>query len=207
MLILLQIEKSCGYAYFRNSDYVAELSACPPSGIAKVESTIPLPSSYNTHAFQDKEEKSSLYFLACISMRRLLNRVHQLLYSSSTGAACNVARFPYVVAELHHQLDEWREVLPESFSFSLDTNAAENEIAGFLRQRYLTCYSVIYRPYLMWLLSQHPGGDDEGLVSNAPSQDTLNKCKVCLDACLMHIINLRGFAHTITIDRWICSLS
>lgn len=142
-------------------------------------------------------------------MRRLLNRVHQLLYAKDTGAALNPSRFPSIVAELQHQLEDWREVLPPAFSFTVDTSPTANAAAGFLRQRYLTCRSVIYRPYLMWLLSgvDDPTNGRAGFSHNAPSQDVLRNCKACLDACLMHILNLRGFSHTVLVDTWICSLS
>jgi hypothetical protein len=139
-------------------------------------------------------------------MRRLLNRVHQLLYARSTGASLDQARFPYVVAELNHQLDEWRDVLPAAFSFSVDREATATEAGGFLRQRYLTCRSVIYRPYLMWMLSGSGSGRD-GMSATAPSQEVLKNCKACLDACLLHILNLRGFSQTVLVDTWICSLS
>lgn len=133
-------------------------------------------------------------------MRRLLNRVHQLLYARDTGAALNTARFPSIVAELSHQLDEWRQVLPVDFAFSTGTEVTATEAGGFLRQRFLACQSVIYRPYLMWVLSGGPRGP-------APSRDALEKCKVCLDACLKHILNLRGFSQTVLVDTWICWLS
>lgn len=189
-----------------SSDYLAELSALPQSGIARIESSIPLPGTYNTHPSPSAEEQSSLYFLACISMRRLLNRVHQLLYARGTGASLDAARFPFVVAELNHQLDEWRDVLPAAFAFTVDTSSTATEAGGFLRQRYLTCRSVIYRPYLMWMLSGTGSGGD-GLNVNAPSQEVLGCCRACLDACLLHILNLRGFAQTVLVDTWICSLS
>lgn len=188
------------------SDYIAELSAGPVSGISRIESSIPLPGTYNTHTNPTEEEQSSLYFLACISIRRLLNRVHQLLYASGTGAALDTARFPCIVAELQHQLDEWRKFLPPALSFIVDTHPASNAASGFLRQRYLTCRSVIYRPYLMWLLSGSRGGNDDLNVSS-PSQEARKNCKACLDACLMHILNIRGFSQTVLVDTWICSLS
>ncbi|TPX18492.1 uncharacterized protein E0L32_011605 [Thyridium curvatum] len=199
--------------YILESDYLAELSALPQSGIARIESSIPLPGEYHTHAAPDEEEQSSLYFLACISMRRLLNRVHQLLYARGTGASLDPSRFPYVVAELDHQLEEWRDVLPAAFHFSVDYEAAAagppaSEHGGFLRQRYLTCRSVIYRPYLMWMLSGVGGTELGGCGSGfAVSGEVLKNCKTCLDACLLHILNLRGFAHTVLVDTWICSLS
>ncbi|KFY49128.1 hypothetical protein V495_00716 [Pseudogymnoascus sp. VKM F-4514 (FW-929)] len=162
------------------SDYLAELAALPASGIASIESTIPLPGQYNTHTITNKftpatplsppsllpptvprsedQELSSLYFLACISMRRLLNRVHDMLYAPTTGVSPSPSRFPTVVSELSHQLDEWRDLLPEPFKFSLDTEPTQTQHGGFLRQRYLTCRSVIYRPYLTWVLENWNNG-------------------------------------------------
>ncbi|KFX96493.1 hypothetical protein V490_03324 [Pseudogymnoascus sp. VKM F-3557] len=161
-------------------DYLAELAALPASGIASIESTIPLPGQYNTHTITNKftpatplsppsllpptvprsedQELSSLYFLACISMRRLLNRVHDMLYAPTTGVSPSPSRFPTVVSELSHQLDEWRDLLPEPFKFSLDTEPTQTQHGGFLRQRYLTCRSVIYRPYLTWVLENWNNG-------------------------------------------------
>ncbi|EGO52035.1 hypothetical protein NEUTE1DRAFT_149656 [Neurospora tetrasperma FGSC 2508] len=154
--------------YILESDYLAELSNLPLSGIARIESSVPLPGAgYSTHSNAQEEEQSSLYFLACISMRRLLNRVHQLLYARETGASLDDNRFPGIVKELDHQLDEWRTVLPEAFAFEVEwppVGAKHNiiglktEHGGFLRQRYLTCRSVIYRPYLMWMLSSSNAG-------------------------------------------------
>lgn len=191
--------------YILESDYLAELSALPPSGVARIESSVPLPASYPTHASPQQEEQSSLYLLACISMRRLLNRVHQLLYARGTGASLDAAKFPYVVAELNHQLDEWRDVLPSAFSFAIDAQPCKTEAGAFLRQRYLTCRSVIYRPYLMWQLS---GVSGSGALNAAkPSREALMGCRACLEACLLHILNLRGFAQTVLVDTWICSLS
>lgn len=167
---------------------------------------MPLPGDYVTHKTFLEEEQSSLYFLACISMRRLLNRVHQLLYAQDSGTALNNTRFPSIVAELSHQLDEWREVLPASFGFSLDTESTGTEIGGFLRQRYLACQSVIYRPYLMSILSSSVI-ERYGNSMTTPDQESLSRCKICLDACLNHVINLRGFSQTVLVDSWICSLS
>lgn len=168
-----------------------------------------MPGTYYTHTSSEADEQqSSLYFSACISMRRLLNRVHQLLYAKDTGAAVNSARFPSIVAELDHQLENWRSVLPPLFAFEDDIAPTKNPQSGFLRQRYLTCRSVIYRPYLMWLLSGlgHPPDGKVGSPTN-PSAEMLTKSRECLDACLKHIMNLRSFSHTVLMDTWICSLS
>jgi hypothetical protein len=182
------------------SDYLAELAALPQSGVSEVESTIALPSDYSTHDSAIDEEYSSLYFLACISMRRLLNRVHNLLYAKESGASLDDARFPALVSELNHQLEEWRECLPPAYRFSVDTQPPDNQHGGFLRQRYLTCKSVIYRPYLTWALAHSQ-------LQRTLQRTVTERSKACLDACLLHALNLKGFAHTIMVDTWICSLS
>ncbi|KAL3419998.1 C6 zinc finger domain-containing protein [Phlyctema vagabunda] len=186
--------------YILESDYLAELSALPQSGIAEIESSIPLPGDYSTHEIRDVEEQSSLYLLACLSMRRLLNRVHNLLYAKETGASLDDARFPSIVSELDHQLEEWRELLPANFQFATDTQPTSSQHGGFLRQRYLTCRSVIYRPYLNWLLINF-----HEQIEISPN--VLEKCQICLDACLLHMLNLHNFTHTVMVDTWICSLS
>jgi hypothetical protein len=163
-----------------------------------MESSVRLPGNFHTHDSTTDEEQSALYFLACIAMRRLLNRVHNLLYAKDTGASLDDSRFPKMVAELDHQLEGWREWLPSSFKFSLDMIPAPNQQAGFLRQRYLTCRSVIYRPYLMRML---------GAGHLVSQEDIRAKCRQCLDACIDHILNLRSFSHTVVMDTWICSLS
>ncbi|KAL1960100.1 hypothetical protein VTO42DRAFT_272 [Malbranchea cinnamomea] len=185
--------------YILESDYLAELPALPP-GIAEIESSVPLPREYYTHPCEHDQEKSSLYFLACISIRRLLNRVHNVLYAKDTGASFDDAQFPSVVSELDHQLEQWRDLLPPDFQFSVDSKPAASPQGGFLRQRYLTCRSVIYRPYLTWALS------NSGKTEHLPP-DVQERCKRCLDACCLHGLNLRSFAHTVMIDTWICSLS
>ncbi|KAL4945748.1 hypothetical protein BDV06DRAFT_218992 [Aspergillus oleicola] len=185
--------------YILESDYLSELSALPQAGIAEIESSIPLPGQYHTHSSLATEEQSSLYFLACISMRRLLNRVHDLLYAPNSGVASDKHQFPSVVAELDHQLTKWKDLLPPPFQFSVNCDSATSIEAGFLRQRYLACKSVIYRPYLTAAFS---------LASRSkPVSDVYEGCKICLDACHLHAQNLQGFPQTIMIDTWICSLS
>lgn len=133
-------------------------------------------------------------------MRRILNRVHHLLYAKKTGAVFDHHRLPPVVNELDHQLEEWRDFLPTSFQFSVDILLANNQQAAFLRQRYLTCRSVIYRPYLTLVLV-----NSQRNQKLAPA--ILEKSKLCLDACLLHALDLGGFTHTVMMDTWICSLS
>lgn len=60
--------------FILESDYVAELAALPQTGVSDMESLVPYPALYQTCNDDTQRELSSLYFLACISMRRLLNR-------------------------------------------------------------------------------------------------------------------------------------
>ncbi|KAJ6118997.1 hypothetical protein N7471_013617 [Penicillium samsonianum] len=186
--------------YILESDFLAELSALPQTGIAEIESLIPLPGEYSTQESQSDQEKSSLYFLACISMRRLLNRVHDLLYARNDGVGFDNNQFPSVVSELGHQLEEWKDLLPFHFQFSVDLDPTKSPEGAFLRQRYLTCKSVIYRPYLTWALSN---GEE---VAECPPI-VFEGSRLCLEACWMHAQNLRNIHHTIMVDTWICSLS
>lgn len=133
-------------------------------------------------------------------MRRLLNRVHDLLYARDAGVGFDNHQFPSVVSELAHQLDEWKDLLPFSFQFSVNLDHTRTEEGAFLRQRYLTCKSVIYRPYLTWALS------NSGAAEECPPI-VYEGSKLCLEACWMHAQNLRSLPHTIMVDTWICSLS
>ncbi|KAL2841743.1 hypothetical protein BJY01DRAFT_7402 [Aspergillus pseudoustus] len=195
--------------YIIESDYIAELSALPTSGIASIESQVPLPGSYySTHETPDQQEQSSLYFLACISIRRLLNRVHQLLYDNTHGVAAHADRFPQVVAELDQQLNSWREVLPESVSFDLEGSSVRdgsiNEAASFLRLRYLGCRSVIYRPFLVLVLS---GGGRIDSTTDEIRREVWDGCKHCVEALSLLVLSLDGFAHQVLVDTWQSSLS
>jgi hypothetical protein len=160
------------------------------------------PSAANFRASADgaEDQLSSLYFLACVALRRLLNRVHDLLYAPEDGVALDDGRYPQIVAELDRQLEAWREYLPLAFRFTVDTQEAQTEYGGFLRQRYLTCRAVIYRPYLNHALGQHHARKEV-------SPYVLEKAEVCLKMGILHMKNLRPFVQTVLIDTWICSLS
>lgn len=136
-------------------------------------------------------------------MRRLLNRVHHLLYAPGSHASFDSGQLPTIVAELDHQLEEWHDVIPQPFQFTVSSLPCETQQAAFLRQRYLTCRSVIYRPYLIWALEHVPSS---AANTNLASTEWKN-CKICLDSCILHISNLGNYAHTIMVDTWICSLS
>lgn len=191
--------------YIIESDLISELSHLPQSGVAEVESEVPLPGPLKTHFTESETESSALYFLSCISIRRLLNRVHHLLYAedkhrppSQSHTNSRDESLRGLIAELDRQLVLWRETLPEFLQFEDDTRECVNEHASFLRQRYLACKSVIYRPYVEIVLKQND-------VSH--SRETVEAAGRCLMASCHHIVNLRSFGQTVLIDTWICALS
>jgi hypothetical protein len=51
------------------------------------------------------------------------------------------------------------------------------------------------------------GLEQDGLDLVGVTAEMVDKCEICLGAILLHILNLRGFAHTVMVDTWICSLS
>jgi hypothetical protein len=171
--------------------------------VAEVESEVPLPGPLKTHFNESETESSALYFLSCISIRRLLNRVHQLLYAedknkNQTQTNSRDESLRGLIAELDRQLVLWRETLPEFLQFEDDMRDCVNEHAAFLRQRYLACKSVIYRPYVEIVLKQ---------TDVAHSRETIEAAGRCLMASCHHIANLRSFGQTVLVDTWICSLS
>lgn len=183
----------------KNSDILIELEGVPQSGCAAMESQIALPAKFHTHDSSEMSDLSTLYFLACISIRRLLNRIHKLLYAKKW-----VVPDMNLIKELDLQIEEWREVLPPYLHFELTeiTAPARNSYQGFLRQRYLAARSVIFRPVFNFVVTMH-------LRNSRPPgfQDAVTNAGLCVEAVMLHMNNLRGFAHTVVIDTWICSLS
>ncbi|KAF8855543.1 hypothetical protein BDZ45DRAFT_626148 [Acephala macrosclerotiorum] len=191
--------------YIVESDYISELSHLPQSGVADQESEVPLPGPLQTHFTESETESSALYFLSCISIRRLLNRVHHLLYApekhnsyiSQTSSQNDGLKA--LITELDRQLVLWHDTLPNFLQFEENTQDCRNEHAAFLRQRYLACKSVIYRSYVEIMLKH-------GELQQH-SRETVEGAGRCLKASCDHIANLRSFGQTVMIDTWICSLS
>ena len=133
-------------------------------------------------------------------MRRLLNRCHHLLFGDQADRNTDPKRRSAIVSELDQQLDDWRRLLPPAFHFSVDMKPVQSQQGAFLRQRFLTCRALIYRPYLMDVLIDH--------ASNRPSgHQKIEGARRCLQGCILHIVNLRPFDQTVLVDMWICALS
>ena len=172
----------------------------PQNFNAEIESAISLPGKFHSHEAIEEEEKSTLYFLASISLRRLLNRAHYILYDRDIGLQIDSDHFPSVNQELARQLQDWYEALPSSLQFPEDGKTADGPHSEYLRQWYLSCRSVIYRPFLEWALV-NPFSD---LYNN---QRVLDGCQAAFDTCFIKLRYLKQAPYTVLVDTWPCSLS
>ncbi|KFX98118.1 hypothetical protein V490_02463 [Pseudogymnoascus sp. VKM F-3557] len=94
--------------------------------------------------------KVQSYFLAEISMRRMLRRCNTAIAQGANGT---IYYAPGIAIELELQLDEWYNYLPEIIRFDLDFDATTFEVLvdecplrNFLRVQYYCCKVAIYWP-------------------------------------------------------------
>ncbi|CAI7583734.1 unnamed protein product [Penicillium bialowiezense] len=182
------------------SNYISELPSLPQNCNAEIESIISLPGKFHSHESIEEEEKSTFYLLASIALRRLLNRAHYMLYDRDIGLQINSNHFPSVNQELARQLQDWYQTLPPSLQFPDDGKPADDPHSEYLRQWYLSCRSVIYRPYLEWALANPSWNLNT-------SQRVFDGCRVALDTCLFKLRHLKQVPYTVMVDTWPCSLS
>ncbi|KAJ5153549.1 uncharacterized protein N7482_010027 [Penicillium canariense] len=182
------------------SNYISELPTLPQHCNAEIESILSLPGKFQSHEAIEEEERSTFYFLASIALRRLLNRAHYVLYDHKNGLQIDSNYFPSVNQELACQLQDWYQTLPPSLQFPEDGKSADDPHSEYLRQWYLSCRSVIYRPYLEWALANPSWNLNNNLRM-------LNGCQVALDTCLFKLRYLKQVPYTVMVDTWPCSLS
>lgn len=134
------------------SDVLAELDL-PPSGISRLEDSMPLPSGLSTDPIAgdlcEDDPLMWMYYLAQIALRKLLNRAHTALYKQHVGRTiAETNRSLNIARELDFQLEQWRKTLPvplrwdESDPPSTDINAAR------LRAKYFGARYIIHRPFV-----------------------------------------------------------
>ncbi|OAA68869.1 Zn(2)-C6 fungal-type DNA-binding domain protein [Cordyceps fumosorosea ARSEF 2679] len=169
------------------SDLLAELDL-PHSGVAQFEEQVGLPGGFA--AVDDGEAEDGdvdaspgaadelWYFLAEIALRRLLNRVSQLLYADGALAETSSSLAP-VVAELDYQLTQWYEGLPPALRFSFArARPLRDPVQTVLKLRYHACKVIIYRPYVRRVLR------DPRAVSDPVVREG---CRKCLDASVRQL--------------------
>ncbi|CAG8982045.1 hypothetical protein HYALB_00013836 [Hymenoscyphus albidus] len=165
------------------SDLLAELDL-PHSGIVHYEEHVGLPAGFQQGEEEGVGRDELWYFLAEIALRRLLNRVSQLIYSKDSMSSTQ--SLEPVVAELDFQLSQWYESLPLSLQFPYHRSLLQDPVQTVLRLRYFACRTIIYRPYILAVLDNEQAAMDPVVRDN---------CRKCLEASIRQLENITAQSH------------
>jgi hypothetical protein len=157
------------------SDLLAEMDL-PHSGIVQFEEMVGLPGGFEPEDDESVGRDDLWYFLAEIALRRLLNRVSQLIYSKDSMASTQ--SLEPVVAELDFQLSQWYESLPIALQFPYSRNMLPDPVQTVLRLRYFACRTIIFRPYILAVLDNEQAAMDPSVREN---------CRKCLEASIRQL--------------------
>ncbi|KAJ8058562.1 hypothetical protein OCU04_012740 [Sclerotinia nivalis] len=157
------------------SDLLAELDL-PHSGIVHYEEVVGLPGGFEQEDEDGVGQDELWYFLAEIALRRLLNRVSQLIYSKDSMAS--TSSLEPVVAELDFQLSQWYESLPIPLQFPYTRTPLADPVQTVLRLRYFACRTIIFRPYILAVLDNEQAAMDPSVREN---------CQKCLEASIRQL--------------------
>ncbi len=161
-----------------HSDILAELDL-PASGITRYEElySLAFPKGVTLGDFTTPgQNEMMIYYSAQVQLRRILNRVHSLLYQPDskphTCSLFDLVKYSDLIVvhaetkdphagwsttwcdELDHQLEEWRRILPEDYQWS-DSDPPPRDInAARMRAKYYGAKYIIHRPFLHFVL--HP---------------------------------------------------
>ncbi|KAI8170560.1 hypothetical protein K4K49_004245 [Colletotrichum sp. SAR 10_70] len=110
------VTRLCWAIFVLECDIIAE-HHLPRSGIDQVIENLPFPRCGNP------PDPAMLSWLADLSARRLLNRIHHVMYdtASPTTNSATADAFASVSAELSHQLGAWYDLLPSAIKPDLHT--------------------------------------------------------------------------------------
>ncbi|KAH7328292.1 hypothetical protein B0I35DRAFT_346461 [Stachybotrys elegans] len=173
------IERIYWNALLFESDLLAELDL-PHSGVVQFEENVGLPGGFEGEEGEQVGRDELWYFLAEIALRRLLNRVSQLIYSKDSMAS--TTSLEPVVAELDYQLTQWYESLPIPLQFPFTRTLLQDPVQAVLRLRFFACRTIIYRPYILAVL------DNEQAVLDPAVRDSCHKCLEASIRQLEHIV-------------------
>lgn len=157
------------------SDLLAELDL-PHSGIVQYEENVGLPGGFQPEEDEPAGRDELWYFLAEIALRRLLNRVSQLIYSKDSMAS--TSSLEPVVAELDFQLTQWYDSLPAPLQFPYSRSMLADPVQTVLRLRYFACKTIIFRPYILVVLDNEQAIMDPSVREN---------CRKCLEASIRQL--------------------
>lgn len=157
----------------------------------------------------------STCYLAEISIRRLLNRIHNSLYPSKrrvptlSSATLTIPEFSIqeissisaVCDELRSQLELWHSSIPETFRPGLSIHfpvQESNDRQAILPIRYFAARHIIYRPFLLFTVTH-----DVACVSH----DIIGKGTTCIESCRSYLHCTTPILKTASQYTWTFSLS
>ncbi|KAF9871964.1 hypothetical protein CkaCkLH20_10596 [Colletotrichum karsti] len=175
------ITRLCWAIFVLECDIVAE-HHLPRSGIDQVIENLPFPRCGNP------PDPAMLYWLADLSARRLLNRIHHVMYDTASLATPNPtgdlaegasptepsASLVSVSAELSHQLGAWYDLLPSIIKPDLN-NPSPSVDEAIMMLRYHAAGDIIFRPFLHQVCRMAPGV--------TPAESVVENAKRCLYHC------------------------
>lgn len=156
----------------------------PRTGLDIIAENQPLPGEFTS------DDREMVYFLAEISIRTLLNRIHHAFYSNH-GLSQQVMISLNV--ELRRQLESWLESIPFSERPFIDDSEESTHQNANIRQkilqiRYFAARQILYRPFILLTLSSN----------QQPEYSILENCRQCIDTakqylnCITGVINQPG---------------
>ena len=177
-------------------DRLAELDV-PQSELQRIADVMPLPSF--TDGYNNVE---TTYYLAEISIRRLLNRVHNTIYTQSRTlddesnhpfTSDQLSRLEKICHELHRQLETWRSSIPEPFQVDIEGGQSpRHDRERVLMIRSFATHHIIYRPFVLHAIALgqlQAQGQNQDTAYTKLSDMVLEHCRMCLDSCRRYIYN------------------
>lgn len=172
-----------------SSDLIAE-HHLPRSGIEQIVDETPLP------LCESPPNTILLYWLAELTIRRLLNRVHYVMYDEkrkllssnhpaigqgpiNTDALFEPANAVMKVsAELNRQLDAWYNLLPATIRPDIGRPSEDNLGSTILLLRYYSAREIIYRPCVLYV---------SGLAQCELPDLLADYCGRCISSCRFYL--------------------
>ncbi|KAJ3529546.1 hypothetical protein NM208_g9706 [Fusarium decemcellulare] len=176
------ILRLCWAIFILECDIVAE-HHFPRSGIENIVEKLPFP------GFGNSPTPPMLRWLANISSRRLLNRIHYVLYDTYQGVPINTdssgaptSQFG-ISQELNHQLHAWYDLLPAAIKPDLEHDGHGLDDA-ILLMRFHAAGDIIYRPFLLQVCALSAG--------ETPDARMMENAKRCLYHCRGYLNAVQG---------------
>lgn len=179
------------------SDLIAE-HHLPRSGIEHVIDLTPFP------AFADHEAQETNLFLAELSVRRLLNRVHHTMYGSdwtrrSLGlqpASSDSPSYDFqslsnilnVSQELDRQLNNWFDLLPRTIKPDMNDPSRSTGLLVNMLHRFHSAKDIITRPFLLCVIDSSPDNEVPPMVLKQCEASIAN-CRAYLDASTRRLMS------------------